>query len=367
MFEFLKGKSEDKESVEETKKDDNTKDHVIHAMGDDNSVPQVVKDAVEKIRGKVEPDFVDVEIDDDGKAIDPEQEELLKDGSEFKDDDVSGGDAVNQGDKPEEEPESEDVDGAGVSDDVDLEDIDPRLLAVGKVMNWSDDKVRLIAATDMTILEDIATRLEASESHRQDDKDEKVKDDDSQAGNEALIKLKEKLGDDADDLLGALVKGIESKFESRFKEVDDLKASNEKEAETRAAIERGTIADHVFDEAAEHFEEFGITKDLPKKKDGSIMMNSPQVELRNKVYRVASMFHQANGGSFEQAMVEAVQHYAGGQGVQIAARQVIKDLKGQQKRFTPKPTRRRTTRVFKNENAKASHIVAEAKRVAGIE
>lgn len=368
MFEFLKGKPE-KEDVEEVKKDDvKTEDHVIHAMGEDDSVPQVVKDACDKIRGEVEPDFVEVEVDDEGNAIDPEQAELLKSSSEVKDDDASGGDAVNQGDKPEEKPESEDVDGSGGSDDVDLEDIDPRLLAAGKAMKWSDDKVRLVAATDVTILEDIATRLELSETHRQDNKEEKeVKDDTGQADNEALTKLKEKLGDDADGLIDALTKSIESKFEGRFKEVDDLKASNIKEAETKAAIQRGSIADYVFDQAAEHFDEFGITKELPKKEDGTVIMNSPQVNLRNKVYQVATIFHQANGGTFEQAMVEAVQHYAGGQGVQVAARQVVKDLKDNQKRFTPKPTRRKTVKVFKNENAKAAHIVSEAKRKAGIE
>ncbi len=79
------------------------------------------------------------------------------------------------------------------------------------------------------------------------------------------------------------------------------------------------------------------------------------------------MFHQANGGTFEQAMTEAVQHYAGGQGVQVAARQVVKDLEKQKTRFTPKPTRRKTTKVFKNENAKIAYIMQEARRKAGIE
>jgi hypothetical protein len=341
-----------------------------HAMGDgSDGVPQALKDTLAKIRGSQEPEFKDIEVDEDGNPLNAEDAALLDGNAVVKDDDSTSGDAVNQDSTSDSKPESEDVDGS--DGDYEEVELDPRLEEAGKAMGWSPEKIALVAGTDVTILEDIATRLDASETHRQGKEDAGTDGDTEEQGGlvdeEALAKVKEKLGDEADTLIDAIVKGVSKKFEGKFKAIDEDRANTAKEKADRAAIQRGSIADEVFDSAAEQFEEFGTTKSLPKDKDtGKVLTNSPQMKLRAKVYQVASMFHQANGGTFEQAMREAVQHYAGGQGTNAATRQVVKDLKKNRTRFTPKPTGRKTVRVFKNTDGKKSHIVQEAMRKAGI-
>ena len=375
MFWKRKKETQDNSVADEANADNtdieghDTSDTPVHAMGDGDGVPPAVKDVLAKIRGEQDSGYVDVEVDDDGNPVNAEDAALLKGNAAVKDDDATGGDTVNQGSEGGRKSEAAAVDDSS-SDYEDVE-LDPRLEAAGKAMGWSDDKIALVAETDMTILEDIATRLDASDSHRQDNKDGSVTDGDTgeQGGlvdEKALAELKEKLGDGGQEFIDSLVKGIEAKFAAKFQAVDDLQAHNKKESENRAAIQRGSIADAVFDSVSEKFEEFGLTKALPKGEDGRVILDSPQMNVRAKVYKVATIFHQANGGTFEQAMYDAVQHYAGGQGTTKATRQVVKELKENKKRFTPKPTGRKTVRVFKNTDAKASHIVQQAMRKAGI-
>jgi hypothetical protein len=351
----------------ESTEDAESGEKALHAIGDGgDGVPQQLKDKLAEIRGDQDPGYVDVEVDEDGKPLNEEDAELLKKGSEDKDVDASSSDADNQGSDEDRESEAEaDEDAESEYEEVVL---DPRLEAAGKTLGWSDDKIRSVAETDMTILEDIATRLEESESHRQETKDDKDGAASEQAGlvdEEALTKLKEKLGEGGEEVLDALIKTIEGKFSDKFKQVDDFRKSEEKNREMQEMAGRAAIADDVFDTHSEQFKEFGKSDELARNDKGELI-NSPEVKVRNAIYKVASMFHKANGGSFKAAMEEAVQHYAGGQAANIATRRVVKDLKKQSKRFTPKPTGKKTVRVFKNTDAKASHIVRRAMRKAGI-
>lgn len=374
LLDFLKkdddNASKDIENKDETPTTEGGHDKVLHAMDTPEAVPQALKDTLAKIRGEQEPDVVEVEVDEQGNALNPEQADLLKTGSVATDGDTTSGDADIQSDAGQETPESEDVDGSAASDEVDLSDLDSRLVEAGKKMGWDDEKISLIAHTDLTILEDIASRQESSQSHRREDKDDTDGADDTssgQAANEALAKIKEKLGDDADDLIALIAQGVEKKFEGRLKQVDDFAASEKQRTENEAALQRGRIADELMDKAGEVFEEIGNSKELPTDGDGRVNVKSPVMKVRGAIYTQALRFHAANGGSFEQAVSDALQHYAGGRGTEIAARQVVKDLNKNKTRFSPKPTRRRTVKVFKSDKDKAAHIVKDAKRKAGIE
>lgn len=369
MFDFLKKNKEDKTQaqVDADNKDANTAeggDKVLHAIDTGEAVPQALKDKLAEIRESQDPNYVEVELNDDGTPVNPEHAELLKTGSVVKDDDTTSGDANNQGDKSQEDTEAEADEVSDVS--IEISTLDPRLVEAGKSMGWADEKIKLVAETDLTILEDIASRQEISQTHRKDDKDG-VKDDDTPAESPALTKLREKLGDEADEILGAITESVEKKFKSRFDEVDAIKERTQQENERRASFQRAATADEIFDKVSEHFPEIGLTKELPKNENtGELVLDSPQMKARGQIYKTAMIFHQANGGTFESAMKNAVQHYAGGQGTQAAARQVVKDLNKQKQRFTPKPTRRKTVKVFKSDKHKAAHIVQEAKRKAGL-
>jgi hypothetical protein len=373
MFWKRKKKTEDTDTqntdVEnESTEDTESSDKALHAIGDgSDGVPQPLKDKLAEIRGDQDPGYVDVEVDDDGNPLNEEDAELLKQGSEDKDVDSSSSDADDL-DSDEDRKSEAEADEDANSDYEDVE-LDPRLEEAGRSMGWDSDKIALVAETDMSILEDIATRLEKDTQHRQDDKDEDkdgtAKEQAGLVDEEALAKLKEKLGDEGGEVLDALMKSIEGKFADKFKQVDEFKESEEKRRELQEMAGRASIADDVFDSAAEQFPEIGLTKELLRNDKGELI-NSPELKVRDGLYRVATIFHQANGGSFESAVKEAIQHYAGGQAESTATRRVVKDLKKQQKRFTPRPTQRKTVRVFKSTDAKASHIIRRAKRKAGI-
>jgi len=341
-------------------------DGPIHAMGDGDVVPQGLKEKLAEIRGQVEPDFKMVEVDEDGKPIKTDGNEEVKDGE------VSSGDAdESKGDFEEEKSELEGVEDTSEYEQVEL---DPRLEAAGEKLGWSKDKIIKVAETDLSILKDLANQFEDDETHRQENKDgeeKKAKEKADLVDEKTLATLKEKLGDDAGGILDVLIKQVEDKvgkkFEDKFKSVDDFKISTEKKAAEEEARQRGSIANDVFDRHAEVFKEFGLTKDLPKSQSGAYIDNSPQMKVRNQVYEVAAMFYQFQSGTFEDAMNQALMHYAGTQGVTTATRKIVKDLKDNQKRFSPKPTGRKFMKVFRDTDAKKADIVQTAKKTAGIE
>ncbi|MHA2022564.1 MAG: hypothetical protein ACTSWQ_02770 [Candidatus Thorarchaeota archaeon] len=365
MFTFRKKKDKEEETIDEIVDErvegESTNTGLIHAIEDSDGLPESFKKRMAEIRGEPDKGYEMVEVDDEGNPIKTDTDEDEE--SVVKDDEVSSGETDDSaGDSEKDTSEAE-----AVEDDSEFEEVelDPRLEAAGKSLGWSDDKIRLVAETDLSILEDIATRLDSKEGHRQEQEEVQGKDD--LVDKDTMDKLTEKLGADAKDVLEILQKQVEAKFSERFKDVDSLKEAREEDARMKAAMQRYEIASEVFDRHVEDFNEFGTTKNLPKNKDGSINLNSPQMAVREKVYRVATMFHQNNGGTFESAMREALTWYAGSQGVSKATRQVVKDLKTNAKRFSPRPTRRKMVNVFKSTEAKAADIVRQAKRKAGIE
>lgn len=379
MLDFLKPKSKKDETPapEDTSVDDTlsteAEDKTSHGPNVVGGVPVPLKEELAKIRGKVETDFEMVAVDDDGniKKDDDGNPVVITDASEeelaqAKDGKPSSGDADDSSDTSETDTS---VAAADTDDSGDVT-IDPRLEAVGAKMGWSKDKVILIAKTDISILEDLADRFEANDTHRQEDVVKKDGEDsqvgDSTLTEEAIAGLKEKLGDDAANIIIAMKKENES-LSKKLKDVDDYTAETKVNAENAAIIQCYETASELFDNNEDTFPEFGKTSNLPKLQDGkTVDVNSPQMVARNTVYDVAEMFHKTNGGTFSAAMNDALTWYAGKTGSNIAHRQVVNDLNKNKKRFSPKPSQRKMVKVFKNTNAKAANIVAEAKKKAGI-
>ncbi|MHA2063280.1 MAG: hypothetical protein ACXABY_02745 [Candidatus Thorarchaeota archaeon] len=374
IWDFLKKEKDKEETSDSSGTEDNQEakghDKVLHAMDAGHDVPEALSKKLAEIRGEQEPEFVEVAVNEDGTAVDPEQAELLKTGSVVKDDDTTSGDAENnQGDKSQESEEAEADDSSDSSSKEDTVVLTPRLVAAGETLGWDEARIKRVAASDVTILEDLASQLENKESHRRDDKDDKdgtSNTDEGQTESPALKKLREKLGDEADDVLNTIAAGVRESLSSEFADVKELKDATAKKAAADESAARENIANQVFDMVADTFNEFGKTKDIPTTADGQLDFESGQMKVRAEVYSMAMKFHKANGGSFELALRDAVQHYAGGQREQIAVRQIVKDANRNKKRFTPKPTRRKTVKVFKNSQDKAAHIGREAKRKAGL-
>ena len=374
MWDFLKKK--EKEETSDNSGTENTdaagQDKVLHAMDAGHGVPEALSKKLAEMREGQTPEFVEVEVDEQGKALDPEQAELLKTGSIVMDGETTSGDAENnQGDKSQESDEAEANDSSDSSSEGDAVVLTPRLVAAGESLGWDEARIKRVAKSDVSILEDLASQLENTESHRQDsNKDGKDGASDStegQAESPVLKKLREKLGDEADEVLSTIAAGVRESLASEFADVKDLKEATKKKAVAEESAARENIANQVFDMVAATYGEFGKTEDIPTTAEGELDFDSDQMKVRAAVYDQAMKFHKANGGSFELAMRDAVQHYAGGQRDQVAVRQIVKDVNRNKKRFTPRPTRRKTVKVFKSSQDKAAHIGREAKRRAGLD
>ncbi|MHA2068190.1 MAG: hypothetical protein ACXABY_27830 [Candidatus Thorarchaeota archaeon] len=373
MWDFLKGKgdNEDKKIVEGQAKEESQEtkgsDEVVHAMDTPEAVPQALKDKLAEIRGEQGPDYVEVELNEDGTPVNPEHAELLKTGSVVKDDESIGGDADDS-----EKGESQETDEAEANDSSDLPEvvvIPSRLMDAGKTLGWDEAKISRIAAADVTILEDLASRLEESQTHRQtkDGKDGASDSTEGQTESPALTKLREKLGDEADEVLKTIVDGVKVSFKPEFDSIEKFKKDQIEKTEIDESHHRARISDEVFDMASKRFPEIGKSEEITKTEEGDYDLDAPEMKVRGKIYADALMFQQARGGSFEVGLRDALQYYAGGTGQDRAVRQVVKDANDNKKRFTVKPNRRKTVRVFMNPDDKKKHIVQEAKRKAGLD
>ena len=375
MLDFLKSKKtettpSDTEDVVKDVTADDGDGQVSHGPAVSGGVPQQLKDKLAEIRGDVESDVEYHELDDDGKVklgedgqpvviTDPDAEEI----SGAKDGDSSSDEVVKTSDTSETDTSVAEANTDNSGDVV----LDPRLEAAGAKQGWSKDKMILIAKTDISILEDLADHFEANDTHRQDvvKKDgEDTPVGDSELTEEAITQLKEKLGDVAANIIISMKKENQA-LSTKLKSVDDFTAKTKADAENQADARRYEVASELFDNNEATFPEFGKTTDLPLK-DGKLDLNSEQMKSRNKVYAVAEMFLKQNGGTFSSAMNDALIWYHGKSGSNTAYRQVVKDLNDNKKRFSPKPSRRKMIRVFKNKQAKGADIVKQAKKAAGI-
>jgi hypothetical protein len=258
-----------------------------------------------------------------------------------------------------------------VDEEPEYEEIDPRLVAAGRAMNWTDERIQTIAETDESILADLANRLDKADGHRTDKEEEApVKDDETVAelSDEAIKKLREKHGDEVVDtfILPALKNKAElASIKKSLSKVDDFEAGQKADAAARTQKHIVKVANEAFDHYSKQFKELGLTKDMKCYPNKRPVPGQPMVEVREKIFEVAHMFHE-QGHDIHTAMDEAMTWYAGTQKDERLKRQLVKDVKGQKKRFTVKPNQRKVKRVYKTVRGKAEGIVGDAMKKAGI-
>lgn len=376
MLDFLKKKKEETPAVDtDTKADDvagdDSGDKTQHGPDVVGGVPVELKDKLAEIRGEVEKDFDMVEADDDGNIKKDEKGNpiIITDADEIS--------AAKDGDTPSGEADEtlsaaeEDKSVAEANTDISGDEratLDTRLEDAGRKMGWPDDKIISVAQADITILEDLADRFEKEDKHRQEKVVKGGEDtqlSDPELSDEAIVKLREKVGDDVADLLVNVKKNNEI-LREKLGEVDKFTEATKKTAEQQTENRRFELASELFDNNVEAFPEFGKTADLPLNSAGVIDANSSQMKERDAVYRVARMFQIQNGGTFSAAMNEALSWHSGRTSSVNTQRRIVKDLNSRKKRFSPKPSSRKMVKVYKNKEAKGAAIVSEAKKAAGI-
>ena len=122
--------------------------------------------------------------------------------------------------------------------------------------------------------------------------------------------------------------------------VDKLEESDKKNIDKESQevmVQQATKATKAMDDLSKEYEVFGTYEKLPRFPDGKIIPNSPANIARNEVWSLTVAL--ANSGTdFDSALQTAIHAYKGQHLEKVAERNVIKSLKRNEKKLTPKHT-----------------------------
>jgi hypothetical protein len=301
------------------------------------------------------------------------------DSVEVTDDDTDTTDTVDDTVDDDSDAIAEDttdvVDTTEDATDDDYEAIDPRLVDAARRFGWSDEKIIRVAEDDETILEDLANLVERQieqNSIQQQSTQEKVDESTDvpalekfELNDEEFSKLKDTFGDEN----AKLIKGLSERMNTaidRLNEVQGDVSSTKRADQDRAAQSRMEHANKAFDKMSETFPVLSKTNELPKLQNGNYDTNNPAFKARAELFTVAEQFTTL-GLSFEKAMDEAFNWFAGKRGSKHVEDKVVKELNARKKQFTARPTHKKTEKKFSSKEEKAEHVMDEIYNKLGIE
>ncbi len=262
--------------------------------------------------------------------------------------------------EPEPEPEPKDKEG-------DTEPIPQEQINIARRLGWSDDYIVEVSNNNPEILEDmvtlagrqiqqpqVETKVEPAPKEKQEVTEvAKVELDDA-----ALKKMKESYGDEVvNSVILPLMKGLNTtigELNTLRGNVDGVERTNQATQAKKNFDEANT----VFDGLTETFTVFGKTDELPRTTDGKYDANSPAVQARTEIFDVANAF-KASGMSWTDSLKNAVRWYKGEHAEKSLERKIVKDLKGRTKKFSPRPTSKKTTKTFVSREDEGTELVRE--------
>lgn len=268
----------------------------------------------------------------------------------------------------EDEPESEDEEGepeAETKDD--YEEIDNAFVEAARSYGWSDDRIVKYAETHDDSELVMLTGMMGGKARPVKDEDvvavpEKVES--PYAGILKELEGNEVVGDETKKFLKTLVTDLES-TKSQLKQLTDGQAETKRTAEQTEWLGRLQAADETFDGVSKEFPELGATKGLKRFPDGSLNDSDPAVKLRKELFGVAISLHQG-GRPWELAIRDSLRWYRGGRD-DVVETNVLKKIKDNAKRISPRREARHQTKKFANEIEEKAAIVNEALRKHGVE
>jgi len=267
------------------------------------------------------------------------------------------------GDEPEPEPEPGDEPEPEPEPELDTEPVPQEHITIGRRFGWSDDKIIKMSEEHPDILEDmgrlvgqqnqppVEQKVAPAATQKQEVKEiEKVELD--------LDKLKESYGEDVVNAMARIV----SNNNALVDRVNALRGQVDGQTEANRAAQaqkEHQEANEVFDELTETFEVFGKTDELPKLPDGRYDVNSPAVKARSEVYDVALAFKNSGMG-WSRSLKEATRWYKGEHVEKSLQRKIIKDLNARKKKFSPRPTDKKTKQIFKSREDEGVDLIRKA-------
>ncbi len=279
--------------------------------------------------------------------------------------------SAQEEDAEESEPDSgaEEADAAEedteTNEEYEYEEIDPTFVEVARKYGWDDKRIIEYAEghsyEDILLLSNLMQDFLAKS--QPDDKTavENKTAEDELLDSKALLELAEgdpKVAAALKRAVEPLAKRLES-ISSTSEELKKTLGSKEEERRIEEAIRNYEVAMEMFDKAG--IPSLGKTEELPTYPDGSFVIDHPAFQERAKVWDVAQAFY-ATGGTFKQAMENALQWYKGGNLEKEIQDKVVKDLKKQEQRVTPRRQSATETKTYANEEERKADIINEALR-----
>ena len=274
----------------------------------------------------------------------------------------TGGDTeeISDTEKPDE-----DVEGEEVKKEDETEPIPQDQINIARRRGWSDEKIVKIAEENPEILEDmvalagqqtiqpqVETKVEPAPIEKQEAKGvDKV-----ELDAEALKKMKDSYGDEVvDSVILPLMGGLNNTID-QLNSLRGTVSGVEQTNQATQAKKNFDEANTVFDGLTETFTVFGKTDELPRTANGSFDVNSSAVQARGEVFKVASAF-AASGMSWTDSLKNSVRWYKGEHAEKSLERKIVKGLNSRKKKFSPRPTSKKTKQTFVSREEEGEALV----------
>jgi uncharacterized protein YggU (UPF0235/DUF167 family) len=162
--------------------------------------------------------------------------------------------------------------------------------------------------------------------------------------------------------LAAELQAARSEIAVIKKDFGDIQSNNQRTAK----ITQYNVANEMFDKVAETMPSIGTTAELPKYPNGDLVQTSPEFKARDKIYTRAVNLTKF-GMSFRDAMNDSFQWYRGGLVEQELEGNILKKIKKNEKRLSPKGTGKKMTTKYASEQERRAAIVNDIARKHGSE
>ncbi len=151
----------------------------------------------------------------------------------------------------------------------------------------------------------------------------------------------------------------------KLEEIEKRLSSVQENREMQEQRNRLDAANSFFDKVSDKFPVFGKTETLARFPDGNYVPTSVAMKARSEVWKAAAAFEKM-GMTQAQALEEAMTWYKGKHMEKDVHDNVLKELKRNEKRLSPKRTAKEVTTNPGTETEEKSNVVLEAMRRAGV-
>lgn len=294
---------------------------------------------------QVQKEVVDTETQNEVKVKDDETQEVEEKVEEVSDEEAKKSTISKIGDMVKNF-----VSGKDEAEEAEGEDIPDEFTTVASKAGWTDEDIKEFATkgnngesfTDDELKEMIPSlTTDSVETEKAEEKAETKK---------AEVKVENSQEDEKTKKL----------LEKRIEALENAQGKSKKQTEKQELAGRAERAHQLFDEASKEFDVFGKTKELPRFPGGKLILTSPQMKARNEVWDLASLLHKSGMG-FDDAMSVSLNSYKGKNLAKVVKRNVIKDLKKNEKKLSGKHTSHESASVVEY----GPDVIREVGRRAG--